>query len=240
MQFFAIPRFDPGFEGIHLVWSWPQTLPISIDGYDIQRLTAKDQRWTSRCEQIDRFIINYLRRNAEYPAPLGPLRLREDAKFSAGSWRSGSPITDATLFSNAAGPVDHPPSFGDAKPEDIHQSLSTTLVAAPVVAATVGLGVDEFVQELTGPVERATVSATARFAFTIALRAGKSVAVGRSGAAPSVIELIAPAIDTIIVYALSPQLINICVFDRPPETDKMWACSSQLPARHTRAHRRGR
>jgi hypothetical protein len=215
MQFFAIPRLDSGYEGIHLVWSWPDTLPISIDGYDIQRLANKEQRWASHCEQIDRPIIDYLRRNAEYPAPLGPLRLRQDAKFS--------PITDATLFSNAADTGDHPPGFGDPKSAEIHQSLSATLVAAPVLAAVVDLRVDEFIQELSVPVERATVSATARFAFAIALRAGKSVAVGASSATSSVIQLIAPAIDTIIVYALSPQLIDICVFDRPPESDRMWA-----------------
>ena len=44
MQAIGVPRTDPGAEGIHLLWTWPDVLPLSIDGYDIQRLSGTEDR----------------------------------------------------------------------------------------------------------------------------------------------------------------------------------------------------
>ena len=38
MQAFAIPRTDPGAEGIEVLWTWPDNLPLSTQGYDVLRL----------------------------------------------------------------------------------------------------------------------------------------------------------------------------------------------------------
>ena len=95
MQAFGVPRLDAGAEGIHLVWTWPDVLPVSQGGYDIQRLGSKDQRWQRRCQTIDPAIVGYLLARGEYPAFLGPLRLRPGASFG--------PITDSDLLSPNAG-----------------------------------------------------------------------------------------------------------------------------------------
>lgn len=210
MQAFAIPRLDAGAEGIHLVWAWSPVLPLSVDGYDVQRLSGGEQRWASRCETIDPPLIALLRTRNEYPAPLGPLRLRGGARFK--------PLDDARLHAGA---------------NDLKQaSISAALAATPLAAASTNVAFDEFVQELDRPVERATVQAAARIAVAIALRDGKSVALGVSGASPATIELLAPAIDTIVVYALAPQSITICVYDRALQKDDGdWAAAPYV-AKH--------
>jgi hypothetical protein len=78
---FGIPRFDQGASGIHLLWSWPDVLPLSVHGYDIQRLPYQRSDRRSTCETITLPIIDILERVGEYPAPLGPLRLRTDVQF---------------------------------------------------------------------------------------------------------------------------------------------------------------
>lgn len=75
MHAIGIPRLDSGNEGIYLVWTWPDLLPLSENGYDVQRREVFDQR-QPRCETIDQPILDALVAFGEYPAPLGPLRLR--------------------------------------------------------------------------------------------------------------------------------------------------------------------
>jgi hypothetical protein len=84
MQAFGIPRTDPGAEGIHLLWTWPDVLPLSVDGYDIQRLEVGEDRWVARCEEIDRQLIDYLAQRGEYAAPLGPLRMKTGVSMQPG------------------------------------------------------------------------------------------------------------------------------------------------------------
>jgi hypothetical protein len=33
---------DLGAEGIDLIWTWPDVLPVSVNGWDIQRLSVED------------------------------------------------------------------------------------------------------------------------------------------------------------------------------------------------------
>ncbi len=193
MHAFGIPRLDPGFEGIHLGWSWPDVLPLSIGGYDVQRLANRDQRWTERCETIDTATIALLRQRRELPMPLGPLRLRTGSKFA--------PLTALTLVA-AGNPVGAPP-------------------ASPAMSV-VPTSFDTFIQELDLPVARATVNVDARLAISIALAKGKAVATATSGAAPVTMTLEAPGIDTIVVYALFASNLRICVFDRPQDDDALW------------------
>ncbi len=104
MQAMAIPRFEPGAAGIHLIWMWPDVLPLSEDGYDVQRRGLLKQSERERCETIDRRIIEILLARGEYPAPLGPLRLRRGVRFA--------PITDPTLLPrNPSVASDHPAGF---------------------------------------------------------------------------------------------------------------------------------
>jgi hypothetical protein len=202
MQAFAVPRLDPGAQGIHLVWSWPDVLPVSMDGYDVQRISNRDQRWSERCESIDGATIGLLRSRGEIPAPLGPLRLRTGAKFT--------PLGTSAL--GAAG------SAADVAP-------------AALVVSAVPTGLEAFIQELDAPVPRATVNAQARLAVSIALANGKAVAIAVSGAAPTQMLLEAPIIDTIIVYALYASKLDICVYDYPKENDALWK-NAPYVARH--------
>ena len=81
MNAHGIPRFDAGAEGIHLLWTWPDVLPLSAHGYEIQRLEYRRLDSTSTCETITAPIIDVLERIGEYPAPLGLLRLQIGSKF---------------------------------------------------------------------------------------------------------------------------------------------------------------
>lgn len=207
MQIFGIPRLDHGAEGIHLLWTWPDTLPISQGGYDIQRLGSKDQRWVSQCEDIDRPLIDYLRVRNEYPAPLGPLRLRTGAGFT--------PINDTSLLPTAAGNAAHPEGFGDPDSSVVQAGLRAAIASSKIQVNAVNLEFDVFIQELNQPVDRASVEATGRIAVSMALSQGKVVQVVPGGVLPATMELQAPAIDTIVVYILSPQSLRICVYTRP-------------------------
>jgi len=174
MQSFAIPRTDPSGEGIHLLWTWPDVLPLSVGGYDIQRLDGGEDKWESRCEQIGRELIDYLARRGEYAAPLGPLRMTTGVRIQPG------------------GPV----------------------------------GLTAFTQELTAPVERATVEVTGKFAVALALSQGKVTQVASATIFPATLLLQAPSIDTIVVYTAAAELVVICVYERPgevkPGSDPEW------------------
>lgn len=208
MQAFGIPRFDAGAQGIHLVWSWPDVLPLSEHGYDIQRLGASDQRMQERCETIDGPIIKALLAHGEYPAPLGPLRLRTAVKFV--------PINDPKLVTAGRDPGDHPPGFGDARQSTVDARISAALAASPVAQETMNAPLDEFIQELAEPTDHALVRARARVALAIALYHGKAVAIAPgTGGTPLQMELRARAIDTIIVYVRALQSMDICIFNRP-------------------------
>jgi hypothetical protein len=207
MQAFGVPRLDAGAEGIHLVWSWPDVLPLSIGGYDIQRIGAREQRWVERCEDIDRRIIAYLRGHGEYPAPLGPLRMRTGVQFK--------PIIDPKLYSPSGDPGDHPLGFGDPTANTIHPKLSAVLASSKVPSNIVTGEFDLFIQELLTPVERASVQAVGRFAISMAVSKGKVVQIVPGAVLPATMQLQAPSIDTILVYILSPESLRICVYERP-------------------------
>ena len=42
MRAFAIPRVDPGTAGIDVLWTWPDTLPLSLKGYDVLRIDSRE------------------------------------------------------------------------------------------------------------------------------------------------------------------------------------------------------
>lgn len=215
MRAFGVPRLDAGAEGIHLLWTWPDVLPLSIDGYDIQRLDGEKQRWKQRCEDIDRALIAYLRARSEYPAPLGPLRMRTGVKFE--------PIADPALLAPSASSADHPDGFGDPAKGAVETSLTAMLASSSVAPSAVSGDVDVFIQELTEPVERASVEVAGRYAIGIAMSGGKVVQVVPLGVLPATAQLQAPSIDTIVAYVLSPLSLRICVYLRPdPKGDHTW------------------
>ena len=82
MQAFAIPRTDPGAEGIEVLWTWPDILPLSTQGYDVLRLDGREIPWQQTCETIGPPEITSLRARFEIAAPLGALRLRRDSKLA--------------------------------------------------------------------------------------------------------------------------------------------------------------
>jgi hypothetical protein len=185
MKAFGIPRFDSGAAGIHLLWTWPDVLPLSTHGYDIQRLeySQKDWRWT--CETISRQMFDLLRILAEIPAPLGPLRLQTGVTFTR-AWDDslGTPTVGfwgPTVYSAGA-----------------YKSPSFSVL----------------IQELTRPADRISVEIENDEALlVIALSGGKSVAVA-VGDGSGYILLSAPSIDVVRVYFPSNRLLfeaKICV-----------------------------
>lgn len=205
MQLFGIARVDAGAEGIHLVWSWPDTLPISEGGFDIQRLGSTDQRWEPVCENIDAPQISYLRQWHTYPAALGLLRLRTGARFA--------PIGDAHLTPRPSA-APHAVAIGDPHVA-LSAALGTALAASAIpAAAVVSEEIDEFLQELDVPVERVTIEVHARTAIAIALCAGKVVKVAPGPTLPATLLLEAPAIDMVVVYTVAPTSLRICAYRR--------------------------
>jgi hypothetical protein len=211
MQAFAIPRVDPGAQGIAVLWTWPDTLPLSANGYDVLRIESREAHWESHCETIGPPEIAALRLRAEITAPLGPLRLRDGAKMT-------------TISANL---LAQPPAPGGAQMMVPAAGQIATLAAAfaagPVGAAAGAGEIDEFIQELTVPADRASVVATAGAAFAIGLARGKAVASGMSGASPTAILLSAAGIDTIVVYTLAIKTMIICTYSLGKQDDVSWA-----------------
>jgi hypothetical protein len=190
MQFFGIPRLDANAEGIHLVWSWPDTLPLSAGGWDIQRLNDDNEKlWRSTCETIGTAVINQLVSGREYPALLGPLRLQSNAAFAA-----IAPPSPSTFAAAASATIPSP--------------------ADPLTAAARSNTFEVFIQELTQPVERATVAVSAKIAIAMAMSDGKVVATTAFTALTTPVELRAPAIDTIRIYTVAAQQFTICAYTR--------------------------
>jgi hypothetical protein len=218
MRAMAIPRLDPAGRGIHLVWNWPEVLPLSEGGYSIQRLGSRERREAERCETIDARIIGILRVRGEYPAPLGQLRLRSDLKFV--------PIMDPSLV--ATGPA-LATAGGAPSTSFVHTQVAATLSTASLAAA-VNVKLDEFIQELSVPTDRVIVSAVAATAVLVALSAGKVVAVVPGSGSPVVMQAGAAGIDTILVYTSGVQSLQICVFDlpEPKVEDAEWATAEYI------------
>ena len=185
MKAFGIPRFDSGAAGIHLLWTWPDVLPLSTHGYDIQRLeySQKDWRWT--CETISREMFDLLRILAEIPALLGPLRLQTGVTFTR-AWDDSVGAPTVGFWG---------PSVYSA---GSYKSPSFSVL----------------IQELTRPADRVSVEIENDEALlVIALSAGKSVAVAM-GDGSGYILLSAPSIDMVRVYFPSNRLLfeaKICV-----------------------------
>ena len=226
MQAFGVPRLDPGYEGIHLVWSWPDVLPLSEHGYDIQRLDLSEERIPERCETIDTPVIAALRKFSEYPALLGPLRLRTGAKLV--------PINDPKLVAGGSDPGDHPPGFGPPSAGAIKAAVAGVLAAAPAVlttitaASTAPAPLEEYIQELDTVAERVVVTASARVALAIALYRGKVVAVAPAAGSPLTMQLAGSAIDSVVVYVSGLERMTICAFERPqtkPDGQDAWTAA---------------
>lgn len=219
MRAIAIPRLDAAGLGIHLAWSWPDILPLSEGGYDIQRLTGHEQRPVEHCETIDQHIIEILRAHGEYPAPLGPLRLKSNVAFS--------PMTDPSLSLNVG---QAPIASVTALQSSVRRAITGVLAASPVAVAPAPGSLDEFIQELDVPAERVTASAVASSALLIALSAGKVVAVAPGTGSPITMQAAAAAIDTVLVYTSKVQSLTICVFTAPDPKilDGAWAAAPYI------------
>jgi hypothetical protein len=213
LQAAGVPRTDPGAEGIHLLWTWPDVLPVSIGGYDIQRLPMGEEQLTVECEDIDRQVIDALQQRGEYAAPLGPLTLRK------GSFQA---IADPSLYPPGGTAV-----LTEAESTHLTDRLQALLAASAIrPSATVTEDYDVFIQELTTPTQQASVMINAKLAVAMALSQGKVTGVVPATTMPASLNLDAPRIDTIIVYAIEPLSIRICEYFRPSDLrggpDPVW------------------
>jgi hypothetical protein len=208
MQAFAIPRTDPGAEGIEVLWTWPDNLPLSTQGYDVLRLDGREIPWQQTCETIGAPEITSLRTRFEIAAPLGALRLRRDSKLapiSAAAQQLAQAATHAEAAQSAVVPA---------------AMLAGAVGVAP---AAVAMPLECYIQELTQPADRATVSPVASAAMAIALVRGKAVASGLSGAGGSTINLAGAGIDTILLYTVGVTSFTICTFVPAAGKDDPWS-----------------
>lgn len=196
-----------------MVWTWPDALPLSIDGYDIQRLPVGEERIVGEYEDIDRVLIEYLSVRGEYAAPLGPLLMR------TGGF---APIGDPSLY-RPGGPA----VVSEAEAELLGSRLRDLLAASAVRPSASPGDYAVFIQQLVRPVEEAAVAITAKLAVVMAMSQGKVVRVVSGSTPPITLGLRAPSIDTIVVYAMAPEQAQIWVWYRPDEvklggSDPVW------------------
>jgi hypothetical protein len=214
MRAIAVPRFEAGAEGIHLAWTWPDLLPLSLKGYDIQRRAGGEDRREIQCETIDRSTLEILITRAEYPALLGPLLFRRGAQLK--------PIDDPLLHPPATTkPVSLPEGIAPLTTSRVHAALSSALALSNLSGAALTGPYDVYTQELLIPANWASVTATAKYVFTVALSRGKVVAAANGAGAPIVLNMTAQEMDTIVVYALVLETMEICVArPAPPQAEQ--------------------
>src|SRR5438105_264540 len=162
-----------------------------------------EERWTARCELIDQTVMRILSIRPEVPAPLGPLRMQVGAEFES---LAKSMQLSPTSVPRSVGYI------GDTK-AGVAVAVQQNAVAASAMAAAAGFVL--FIQELSQVVERVTVEVVGKLAITIGLAGGKTVGVAIGHGMPAKMELRAPIIDTVLVYTLSPETVQICAYDRP-------------------------
>lgn len=73
MRAIAIPRFDVGAAGVHLAWNGPEGLPVSDQGYDVQRRPFAAKRRRKVCEKWDDQRLKELKVRFELPGKFGRL-----------------------------------------------------------------------------------------------------------------------------------------------------------------------
>jgi hypothetical protein len=73
MQCVAIPRFDVGSPGILLVWTPPDMLGVSVDGYDVQRRIWSSRKQLESCVSLTSDQLAQLRSVFELDTALGPV-----------------------------------------------------------------------------------------------------------------------------------------------------------------------
>lgn len=136
---------------------------------------------------------------------MGPLRLCREVKLKS--------IHDESLLPAAI----YPPAYHVATEVRSAAAIETALHSAvgPSINPFLGSNTlfDEFIQELPSPTSWARVTGEARFAVVYGLSAGKVVAVSASSYSSISAELIAPEIDTIAIYVVSPLTLTICIED---------------------------
>lgn len=199
MQAFAISRTDPGAEGIEILWTWPDTLPLSLKGYDVLRLERDGMQERSLCETIEGHLIAILRTKNEYTAPLGRLRLLTGATLT--------PVAAAasTLSQVQARVQMQPEAPALVLPENLHVPLANFVAVGTTL-------VECYIQELTQPAGHVTISVNARGSVAIAMARGKAVASGQSSANPASYNFAAPGIDTVVLYTVAATDFTICEY----------------------------
>jgi hypothetical protein len=207
MQAFAISRTDPGAEGIEILWTWPDTLPLSLKGYDVLRLESREMPGHSICETIDAPLIDILRTKNEFTAPLGRLRRQTGAKFT-------SLAAAANTLSQAQAAIHALPGSPVVLPESINVPPATFSAMS-----TTAIPIECYIQELTQPADRVTISVNAGGSMAIAMAGGKAVASGESTAIPAFYNLTAPGIDTVMLYTVAVTSFTICEYLPPIATN---------------------
>ncbi len=72
----AISRVDAEGRGIHLAWSGPELLVLSIDGYEVRRRRVTPSERPRRCATLDRGLLDDLERIGFLPDELGTILCR--------------------------------------------------------------------------------------------------------------------------------------------------------------------
>src|SRR5207247_10773998 len=235
--------------GIHLAWSGPELLPLSLDGYEVRRRKARGRDRKRKCTELERDALAELVRVGAQPDQLGTIRAR------LGSWPkpflangAGAPPAPSTppepdpasagggatrtfvgrLLTDPGGRrevVQRRSEPSREHPEPLGRVAIARLVAEAetVVAAASYPEVVVLTQEFATPTDRVWVTCWCRVAFAVAVAAGKAVAVHALPTATEV-ELDGQTIDTVVVYAVSPYRLRICVEAPvdPHESDREW------------------
>jgi hypothetical protein len=191
MQCVAIPRFDVGSPGIHLAWTPPEMLGVSVDGYDIQRRIWSSRKQFETCISLAGDQLAQLRSVFELDTTLGPVLYGPAPAFpiTASDVLTGSTNgVLAALTAAGSGPLPGaaPNVRGGAIPEALTaagphaltaQSMNAVLQSQPraFAAFPARAVIDRITIELNQPTTEVRFVATAKAVAAFALRIGKVV-----------------------------------------------------------------
>lgn len=239
MQCVAIPRFDIGSPGIHLAWTPPDMLGVSVDGYDIQRRTWSSRKLFETCISLTSDQLAQLRTVFELDTSLGPVLYGPAPAFpiTASNVLTGS--TNGALADTAL------PTMGqdtlavagsDALPRSAArhevliaagphaltaQSMNAVLESQPRAFAGFSARsvIDRITIELNQPTTEVRFVVTAKAVAAFALRFGKVV----DTEATATGALHAPSIDTVVIYATRLAGLVVCAMEPDPKDDAEWS-----------------
>jgi hypothetical protein len=202
---------------MHLAWSGPDLLPLAVGGYEVRRRVFERDKTSRICVALDAPQLDELERTGYLSDALGAILCRP------GRWPSPH------LGIQPSPPVS--PLGLSAGEHQLRAATSPQPIAAPPPFPTVSADTPVLVitQELVQPADSISVACESKAAFLVATSARKGVTL--QTVPPSTgVTVTGAAIDTVSVYAISPDSLQICAQQPadPAQAARDWASAEVI------------